>query len=54
VIISPDAEHKFGGFGDVYQGSLNGQLVAVKKPRVVVSDSFALKVRLFAVAPSMF
>jgi hypothetical protein len=41
--ISPDATYKFGGFGDVYQGSLNGQLVAVKKPRLVLDDPFALK-----------
>jgi hypothetical protein len=44
VVISPGATYKFGGFGDVYQGLLKGQLVAVKKPRVAMEDPFALKV----------
>jgi hypothetical protein len=46
VTVPPDAPHRFGGFGDVYRGFLDGRSVAVKKARVFVDDPFARKVCL--------
>jgi hypothetical protein len=37
-------DYQCGGFGDVYQATLNDQPVAVKKPRLVGGDSLAHKV----------
>jgi hypothetical protein len=40
--------HRQGGFADVYRGILDGQLVAIKKPRSVDDAEIAQKVVLLS------
>jgi hypothetical protein len=45
VKLVPDRQfHRHGGFADVYQGIHNGQLIAVKKPRLLGDLEIAQKV----------
>jgi hypothetical protein len=46
ITLPENASYECGGFGDVYQGALAEQPIAVKKPRLVGGDAFARKVLL--------
>jgi hypothetical protein len=45
IVLRHDAEYQCGGFGDVYRGTVDGQPVAIKKPRMFEGDEHAKKVR---------
>jgi hypothetical protein len=51
VVVPPDATRRLGGFADVYRGILAGRPVAVKRPRTLAEEPFALEVRRWIHGP---